>query len=707
MRELLEEDPSQSEVNFLLGRALLIRGEPGLAVWPLRKAAQDPEYAVKAGLLLTRATLSSRFKNEAIRAATDVLDIEPENIYALEMRVEAYIGTAEHEKALADIEKAIELEPGNTNVLAYRVLALLALERLEEAQAELAVAREKVDAAEDEVPQSVRAKLCIVSGLFAFERGEKEQAELEYAECLVKYPDEPIVVLESVGFHDKLGDPERATQILRDTLDRTSSSEFRRALAQRMLSMGKAAEAERLLREEAELTGTPAAWFALADYHVQREEFEPAIGAFEQAIEASPNPSPIVRFAYADTLLAAGKPKEARRAAASIDDATLGYLIEGRARLAEGDPKGALDTFEKGIKLWPNNAGARFLAGQAAEQIGDFERAESEYRESIRAGEKQTEAGLYLARLLEAQSSHTSALDRAGSYVRSHPRDPEGYVLSIRIANRLGRRELVKEGLQRLARLPDHMGVAVALGAEFLDMRTGAEDVVAMITKAPLDLTDPVNADALALLTQKLVELERNAEAQKYASAAVAAHPDSSTLHVVQARTLQAGNQPSIEMRALYAKAIELAPENAEALSGLAELEAAAGNEPAALELYRLADATEPDTPAAGMAAFELSRSHATYTELDERLVRLLRRYPHSASVASELAVLVAAKGEDLGRALGLAGRARRFESRPFEHCRRAFLAVEASGAQPEAKLARAAIDQLPADVKIKQPEQK
>ena len=55
-----------------------------------------------------------------------------------------------------------------------------------------------------------------------------------------------------------------------------------------------------------------------------------------------------------------------------------------------GDPKTALSLFEKGIQAWPNNAGARYLAGLAARDLGDEERAIAELRESVRASGEET-----------------------------------------------------------------------------------------------------------------------------------------------------------------------------------------------------------------------------------------------------------------------------------------------------------------------------
>ena len=62
LRVLADENPGRPEINFLLGVALLRTGDASMALWPLRRAAESPEYAVEAGILLARGRSSSGFR---------------------------------------------------------------------------------------------------------------------------------------------------------------------------------------------------------------------------------------------------------------------------------------------------------------------------------------------------------------------------------------------------------------------------------------------------------------------------------------------------------------------------------------------------------------------------------------------------------------------------------------------------------------------
>jgi tetratricopeptide (TPR) repeat protein len=665
LRALLDEDPGQPEANYLLGVALLRTREAGLAVWPLRKAAESPDYAVDAGLMLTRALLRGRTIEDTLNAANRVLAIEPDNTTALELRVQAYLKGSRPAEALEDIDRVLEFDPENLAVLVPRVLALIGLERIDEAGEALETARHQLETTEREVGQETQAKLCIATGLFAFEKGEVERGEAQYQECLEQFPTDQLAVSEAAAFYDRIGQRERATEVMQRAFEESRDPFFRRALAQRMRQLGKEDEEQQYLREEAEERPSPNSWFALGDHYVRREDYGAACEAFEQALAASADPPPMIRFALADTLIQAGDYEKAEQVAKGLEQASFRDLIRGRSLLAQGDARGALKAFEAGIRLWPNNAAARFLMGQAAEQLGDFDRAISEYRESLRADAARSEAGLTLARLYEAEGAYAGALEAIGKYARTHQMDPESYRVGIRIAHRLGRRELVAEGLTRLSLLPGHEGTAVAENALLLVETQGPSRAVEAIARSPLDLTDPANAAALRVLLEQLAALGEHDTAQTRIATALEAHPGEAVFHELHARALRAGGGPGALFREAFERAIELDPEYAPALAGLAEVSAEAGERAAALALYDRAAEADTDDPGPAYAAVQLLSPAQEAEEAERRLVALLELHPRHAGAANDLARILAARGQDLDRALALAQRAVLFRTAP------------------------------------------
>ena len=646
LRRLIDRDPSQLEAHLLLGSALLRSGQAGLAIWPLSRAREVPEYSVEAGMLLTRAMLESRSAPDAIAAIDRVLELEPENLGALILRAEAYTATNRFPEARADLERVLELDPENLDALVPRVIALLALEEVEAAELAIEQARSRFASADPEVPEALHARLCIADALFTFEKGDGAAAEIRYTECLEHFPTDPLAVTETAAYYQRTGRVGEATEILQRAYEATRSTYFRVGLAQRMGALGNFEEQERLLREEAEERPSWLAWFNVADLHVQREAWDPAIDAFERAAAETAAPNPKLLFAFADTLVQAGQYDRAREINRQISAPELRHLIRGRILLEEGDPAGSLQAFEEGIRLWPNNAAGRYLAGLAAQQLGNFERASSHFREALRAEPGRTEAGLLLAELYAARGDMNGALDAVGRYVRSHRADPEGYLLTIRIAHDMEHFDLAATGLERLMLLPGQAPRAVAEEARLVALRRGPEGAIQVVEDSELALTDPANAPALRMLLVQLAAAGDHERARREIRSALEAEPQAAIFHELHGQVLRAAGAPAAEARAAFRSAIDLEPDSAGALSGLAELTAEAGELDAAVALFERAAAADPGDPEPTLRAARLLADAGRGPAAQSRLETLLVQHPRSGDAALALAELLEERGE-------------------------------------------------------------
>ena len=658
LRALVDANPADGEANLLLGTALLQGGDAGLAVWPLRRASEHPRYAVPAGLLLARAMLDSRTAPDSLPVIHRVLELEPDNLAALALRSRAYLANGNLVEALADIDEVLARDPHNVAALVPRVTTLIALDLIDDAEAALATARERLATTDEPISESMRARLCIAGALFSFEKGDLEIAESQYADCLEAHPKNPLAITETAAYYDRSGRPEDATKLLEEMLATTQNSFFRLALARRMRAIGNPAEEERLLREEAERTAAGQAWFNLADLYVNREQFDEAVLAFEEALAAEREPSTMLRFAYADTLVQAERYEQARNVANALEEPALRDLILGRIFLAEGDAAAALEAFSAGIRLWPNNPSGRFMAGEAAEALGDFERAMSEYRESLRAHPGFTRAGLSLAELQAISGQDPLALDSLNRHLRARPQDVEALILTARVAHRTNRYPLATRILQRLAALPGHEAVAVAEEAGLLAADKGAELAVAAIERSQLDLNDPANLPALESFVEQLAELDQHAEAEQKVTAALQAHPEEVALLTLLGRVRErAGKSP----RESYEQALVLVPNYAPALAGLGALAEAAGDHQQALALYARSEEALPGHPQTAMNIARVLAALQREEEARERLETVLRNHPREAEAVLQLAELLVKQGE-LERAAMLAERASWFQ---------------------------------------------
>jgi tetratricopeptide (TPR) repeat protein len=247
-------------------------------------------------------------------------------------------------------------------------------------------------------------------------------------------------------------------------------------------------------------------------------------------------------------------------------------------------------------------------------------------------------------------------------YANSHPEDPEGYLISIRIAHRTGQQRVVSEGLARLAALPGESARASAEGATLLASDQGPSAAIAALEQSGLDFGDPANAPALHVLLEQLAARGDHEGAERRSAAALASHPESAVLHALRARALRAAGRPPAQVREAFGRALELDPAHAPALVGLALLDAESGELDAALALYDRAAAADPDDPMPAHAAARLLLDAGRVASAEQRLTELLERHPREAVAALELAQILADRGEPL-RAQELAERAAWFQT--------------------------------------------
>jgi len=135
-------------------------------------------------------------------------------------------------------------------------------------------------------------------------------------------------------------------------------------------------------------------------------------------------------------------------------------LLRGRILLTQGDPAGALAEFDPGHPLVANNASARLLAGLAARDLGDWDRAISELRESVRANNAETDAALELARIYFERGEYPQAIAFANQALRGRAaaQQPEPYVISARAFTALGQLGPARKSIESL----EHRGFSSA-----------------------------------------------------------------------------------------------------------------------------------------------------------------------------------------------------------------------------------------------------
>lgn len=663
LRALLEESPDDPELNHLYGVALLETGKAALAIWPLRKAAQDPDRAIDDGILFVQAMLDGGSAEDAAEAASRLVELAPERTDLLNLLIAARLKARQNDQVLSDVDRLLVLKPGDPGALISRLVALLNLDRADEAEKTLG----EISAAVKDLEEGYvwEPRLCGGTATFMKEKGDPDAAELLWNDCLKQFPGEEMIVFPAVEFFTDRSQPQRAIEILRRAVEAEPTHlPFIDALANRLGLMGNTAEAERLLLAAThDGVNDRQAWFTLSDYHERRSEFAKAADAMANALALMGKSPSLLLAKYVDLLIRAGYYDKAEEILPQFDgDPVIADLLRGRLLVVRGKPSEAIEALESGLRLWPDNSTARELIAEAAEQLGDYDRAVNEYVEALRAEPDNREAFFSLLRLLESMGREAEAAGVFDRYWREKPRDPESLVEAIRFSSRAGQQERLDQAIRRLGKIPGYRATVVVELAAINASRGGAAQGVAFIRSSQLDLAQTANGPALEALVTYLIADGKADDALSAADAAVAAHPDDALFQEVRADALRAVGRLDAAREALE-RALALEPERASILGRLASLAAQRGERKAAIALYDRATRADPDKSDYAWQAIELFVGAGQDSEAGRRLDALLIRDALHADAADLRARQLI--GSDPERAQALARRAVRLHGGP------------------------------------------
>lgn len=663
LREAIASTPDDAALYLAYGRSLVATGRPSLAVWSLTRAMLAPEHFDEAALLLARAQLESREEDAAVETLAALLDRRPDHHDALRLMIEACIGARQLDRALETAEHALHLLPDDLGLEMTRMRVLLHLDREDDAGRALEAIRDRIPSLEKLSPEErelLAGRYCAIEAMFTHESGRSADARDRFEDCLVDHPDHSQVVASASDYFDAVGDTDRATAIQLAALERSPEDLGRRvSVATRLSRLGEPARAEGLLREVVEQQ--PEIWSALADHYIDVGELAKALDAGDRAIAGHADDAPTAwKTIRADLLIQLGRYDEAERAIAEIDEEVYAATTRGRLALALGRPEEALSHLERGLRLWPDGTMARYLAARAAEQLGDFDRAEIEYREAYRSDQAYTDAGLQLAELLESRGLPADALTLVLAYLQHRPDDADAYERAVEYALASNDPARANAILSRYRARPRLAARAAAYSIRRLLNARRGEDAVRLAGELEIDPVHPDHLDLLRARCEALVRVGRAGEALERVREARRAANDRSDLVELEAEILSAEGARG-EARALLAGVLERDGDRPAALRLLAGLAAEAGEGERAIALYLQAASVDPDDADSLVSAAFFS---APGPERERLLRRALARDPRSDRAASRLAEELRRGGRNDDEVHRLLARAHRFAAR-------------------------------------------
>ncbi len=656
LEDALHRSPTDPELLFLYGTAQLGVSRPSVALWSFLAIRDDPDWRTRADLALVRVGNMSQDRALAVEAASNVLSREPDHSLARGLRAEAYIHTKEFEAALDDANWLIERDPRDYGAHATRLQALIGLEQLEEIEDDFDELERLWQ--DDAFPRTLAERYCVARAVFSDEKGDVEQAATRFEYCLDSFPVGRGVLQEAVRFFDRTEGPARGTAILEAALAREPSAiDLRETLASRMAARGETEAAAQLLIDATHEPGQARtrAWTALAYHYFDTEDFEASVAAWKELFEILGQPDEGILLAYSESLIHAGHFAEAEGVIEQLPEA-MAELARGVMSLERDEPERALEHFDAGHRLWPNNAVSRFLAGRAAERAADTDRAIREFRHSVRVDAKETPAALHLARIHEAEGNLEEARMALVYFLKDRPVDVEGRLLSLRVNAQIFGPAVVQPALASGRWPREELGSIVGQVAELV-LQTGGPDLTLRFLKTvrPVELGVPQNPAAMRVFVDALAASERFDAAWRAIDAALENDPASAAVHEIRGSLLDRTGAPPSEIRAAHERALELAPGHARSLAALGVLALREGRKQEARRFFERAGASDPEDHGSRRRALELAAEAGELEAAEHGMGRLLGDAPVDALVASRLAGIVLERAGD--RARGVDGR--------------------------------------------------
>jgi tetratricopeptide (TPR) repeat protein len=661
LTELASLYPEHAEVSFRLGLAMIAVGRTTEAVFPLRKAADTDEFAVPAGIVLASTLSQTGNHAEALRAADRVLERDAENETALVLRATAAVELHDAAAALESAERLVEKAPDNRTYRFVRASALAEAARLDEAEA---LYRELLADAPAGQPQAA-ARAC--QALIHFLLGSRKAPDRAVADikaCIESHPDDPDMVTMLSSFLQEMERRDDLIEILQAALeDRPDSAGLRESLVDELVLADRLDEAQKLTEGWASEGDDSTSWRQAATLRRRIGDLAGAFEAVEKAISLSPTPEDELRFFEAELLIELGRLDEAEAKLDSIAGQLYRDVLTGRLAQARGDAKTALELYGKASIDWPQNFALRVLAARAAFSLGDNERAKSDLQEATRQAPKETDAALWLARIYFSEGNFGQAIAYAVRHLKERgPIDASAHVVmaqAMAAANQMPRAQKALEDLEKV-RDGKFRSVAWATAAALTERNDPAGALAELerkTTKAKLDLGDSAESVVLDQLFDLLVKNGKAGDAEKRIDRLIAKRADSPHLHALRGRiALIQGQQERAEQE--FARALELEPKEATALSGFALLHQAKGDLPKAIERMNEAAAADPASGDYAYMAARMTLMRGDRPAAMEKFEAILREHPEQVGAANDLAFLLAEDTADLPRAQQYAERA-------------------------------------------------
>jgi tetratricopeptide (TPR) repeat protein len=613
----LKVDHNFGEAYYQLGKTYVEMGNAMAGYGQLLRAVDLAPSNVPARVALGSLLAAGNAPDKALVQAKAILAIDPNNAdaYALLARIDEK--KADHAQALQDIQHAISIDPRRADF--HTSLAL-------------------IDAA---------------SG-----QGVPEQ-ELQKAVSLD--PKNTIAHLVFAGVLEKKGDIQGAEQ--QDKLavgDAPKNLQTYLALAGLYLRHDNKDEAEQTLRQATDqLPDSEAASEMLQDYYTRTGQAPRAESVYADLIASHPR-SVALKVTYARILVSRA---EYPKAASVVDDLSKKNgnnpqvaLLRAVLLLHDRKLDDAYALLQKSTKNSPENLQLQLMQAQVALAKGDLGAAQTCYQQAAHLDPASIRAQTGLADIANRRGDYTLLAQVADKTIAIHPDLADGYVWRGTAEANQKQDGADADFETAIKKNPSNANGYFELGQ--MRLRQGHAPEARTLFEQALD-HDPNMTRALEALVSYDLSAKDPAKAQSRIETQIAKSPNNPALLGMLA-ALQLHLKNFTGARDSATKAMQLAPQNRQAVSLYTDSLIALGNPDQAIAAWTQWTATHPNDAGAVTTLGMLVGAKGDTAKAMDYYRKALQIDPQQPIAANNLAYLMVENGQNVDVALSLAQSARR-----------------------------------------------
>ncbi len=543
------------EAYYFLGLSSFGLGDMESALSQFRTILDRNPSFVRARLLTAVILLKQKRVDDSITEINKVLQIDNKNAPAHNLLGSAYLAKGMYDEGMRELNRATELDPKLSDAHVKKGLLLFGKGKEREAETELSTAvrvapeilNTRLLLSSYHLRRNDFAKAFVVTreGLTGT-KGDaplynnmarimflqrKQPDGLNYlAKAKAVDPDFFPTYFNLANYYAAMGDYGRALAEYQAVLAR-SPGNVRALLSSAAICQLKGKDKEALqFYARARDTKDPAAYLALAGYHLRKKESKKALSVLDEAIKSSPRNVGALEL-KGRVLMDMKKYKDAINAFNDLESVApdRGLPLKIGAYVAMKDYSRAMDEARRAITLKPGSASGHILLASVYESRNDVGRAIEEMRTAVRVDGNNPNAPVILGNLYARKGDFVSAMNSFSEAVKRHPDFAPAYFSRGVVLERTGKkREAVRSYREALEKAEQHVPSLNNLAYLYADGYGDPKEALRLaVTAYKLEPGSPMVMDTLGYV---LVKNGRPAEAKKLLTAAALQLPANPTV---------------------------------------------------------------------------------------------------------------------------------------------------------------------------------